>query len=124
MDVKNSLSSILPSHLQAKDPVDRAIKSGSATDRDGNGQMPFDEKKKQKQPMTDGEFEKALEQLKNLDVVRTSQWVVEAASTESQKIVLLKDASGKVLRRILEEELWQLLEAPDKHRGQLLNKAA
>ena len=124
MDVKKAVSSLLLPSLRSKDPVDRAIKSGNTTDRDGNGQMSYGENKEKKKPLTEEEFQAALKHLMELEVVKAQGLVLEVDFKEGRKFVLLKDRDGKVLRRINEAELATLNVATDKDTGQLLRKTA
>ncbi len=114
----------MPSHLKTKDPVEKAIKSENATEREGNGQMPWDQGKKPRPPMSDEELRQAKEKLLEIESVKNSGWIVEESHTETKKILLVKDAEGNLIRRILEDEIWQLLEPPDKNRGRIINRAA
>ncbi|MEZ0393078.1 MAG: hypothetical protein ACAH59_12730 [Pseudobdellovibrionaceae bacterium] len=127
MDIKNALNSILPLNLRAKTAVDRTIKSGNATDRDGNGQMPFDQNQQQKEPMTEQELEKALQHLKDLPAVKDHNLTVELTEQNGKRFVLLKEPDGKIIRRIPELELWSLpvmTESEPNKKGQLLRKTA
>lgn len=127
MDIRNAIGSLLPTNLRKKDPVERNIKSDSATDRDGNGQMPWQEKNEgeQKPPMSEEQLKKAMEHLKGLPVVKDHNLSVELTVSEGgKKFVLLKEPSGKLIRRIPEEELWTLQVMKENEKGQLLRKTA
>lgn len=128
MDIKNALNSILPIQLQQKPTIDRSIKSGGATDRDANGQMAYDQQKnKQQQPMTEEQFEKALKALKELPAVKDHHLTTEIVMIDGKRFVLLKEPSGKLLRKISENELWTLPTMKDSDpnkKGQLLRKTA
>lgn len=127
MDIKNALNAVIPPQLRQKDGVDRTIKMGNTTDRDANGQQMYQEQKP-KEPMTEEQFEEALQVLKNLPAVKEHNLTVEAIEHEGRRIVLLKESDGKVLRRIHEAELWTLPEMkssdPSNKKGQLLRKTA
>lgn len=127
MDIKNALNSILPIQLQKKPAIDRSIKSGDATDRDANGQMGYDQQKKHQEPMTDEQFEKALKALKELPAVKDHHLTTEVAMIDGKRFVLLKEPTGKLLRKISESELWTLPTMKDSDpnkKGQLLRKTA
>jgi hypothetical protein len=103
----------------------KPIKSDSTTDRDGNGQMPFHQGQGQdQQPMSDEEFAQALEKFKKLPVIKDKNLMVETQIVDHKRCVILKEASGKVLRRIMESELSILLQAQDKDKGRILSKSA
>lgn len=123
MDIRNVLGSILPTNLSRKDPVDRAIKSDSATDRDANGQMPQQEEEHHP-PMSEEQLERALEHLRNLAVVKEHNLTVELVVIEDRRFVLIREPDGKVVRRIHEQELWTLKEVKENEKGQLLRKTA
>lgn len=128
MDIKNALNAVIPPQLRAKDGVDRSIKMSNTTDRDANGQQTFQEQNQHKEPMTDEQFEKAMEVLRNLPAVIEHNLTVEMIDHEGKRLVLLKEPDGKILRRIHEAELWTLPEFkstdPGNQKGQLLRKTA
>lgn len=125
MDIRNAIGSLLPTNLRRRDPVERAIRSDSATDRDGNGQMPQGEKHEEKPPMSDEQLKKALDHLKSLPVVKDHNLSVELVTAEhGKRFVLLKEPTGKLIRRIPESELWTLQVVGDHDKGQLLRKTA
>jgi uncharacterized FlaG/YvyC family protein len=123
MDIRNVVGRLLPVNLRKNDPVERTIKSDSATDRDANGQMPQKEPEKQP-PMTDEELEQAIEHLRNLAVIKDRNLTVELTTAGNKKFVLIKEPDGKVVRRIHEEELWSLKDTKENEKGQLLRRTA
>ena len=123
MDIKGVLNAVLPMNLRGKEKVERTIKSDSTTDRDANGQMPGGGQD-QHPPMSDEQFKRALEHLRALDVVKDHSLSVEVSESEGKKFVLLKEPSGKVVRRIPEAELWSLQASKNSEKGQLLRKTA
>lgn len=127
MDIKNALNSVLPPSLRPKERVERSIKSESTTDRDGNGQMPFDQggQNEKRGPMSDEQIKKALEHLRGLQAVKDHLLTIELVTKEDGKrFVLIKEPDGKVVRRIYEHELWSLQAVQDTDKGQLLRKTA
>lgn len=129
MNIKNAVNSIIPPQTTTgKSPVDRMIKSENATaDRDANGQQQHGDGQQQREPMTDEQFQKSLEQLKNLPAVKDLSLQIEVQHTEGQhRIVILKQQDGKLIRKITEAELWTLPTVQDgeKPKGQILNKSA
>lgn len=128
MDIKNALNSILPPGLRKATPTERTIKAGNTTDRDANGQATYDQNQQQhREPMTEEQLKKALEHLKNLPAVKEHNLSVELVEAQGKRFVLLKEADGKVLRRIPEIELWTLpvmTESDPPKKGQLLRKTA
>lgn len=125
MDIKNVLNAILPIGVNPKSKVEKTIKTDSTTDRDANGQMGYDQQgEKEKPPMTDEQLKKAMDHLKNLAVVKDHNLSVVLTELEGKKFVLIKEPSGKVVRRIAEAELWTLQVVKDTEKGQLLRKTA
>lgn len=124
MDIKNALNAVIPLSLRAKDKVEKTIKSDSTTERDGNGQMPFGQEQQQREPMTEEQLKKAIEHIRALSVVKDHGLLVELIQLESKRFILLKEPSGKIVRRIHEAELWSLLEVQDGQKGSVLNKSA
>ncbi len=129
MDIKNALNAILPPALKKAAPAEKAIKAGNTTDRDANGQMGYDQQKQEhREPMTEEQLKKALEHLKALPAVKEHNLTVELTEIQGKRFVLLKEADGKILRKIPEAELWTLPvmsdSDPTKKKGQLLRKTA
>lgn len=127
MDIKNALNAILPLNLRHKEGADRTIKMGSTTDRDANGQQAYSQNQNQHGPMSDEQFQKAIEILKNMPAIKEHSLSIEELIENDRRFVLIKEPSGKVVRRIPEAELWGLQEMkssdPNK-KGQLLRKTA
>lgn len=126
MDIRNVLKPVLPPGLQGVNKTEKAIKSESTTDRDANGQMAGGDQQQQqsRDPMTDEQFEKALEALRATSAVKDNGLSVEKSESEGKKIALIKDPTGKVIRRIMEAELWTLSAVKKGDRGQILSKTA
>jgi hypothetical protein len=124
MDVKSAVNSIIPVAAKAIDKSGKAIKSDSTHDRDANGQMGHGGKEERRRPMTEEELEKALTHIRGLDAVKEHSLAVELIEVDGKKFVLLKEADGKVLRRIPEYELWSLQIMKERAKGQLLQKVA
>jgi hypothetical protein len=128
MNIKGLLGNMVTSPIRNKEGTqrtERAIKSDMTHDRDANGQQAYDQnKKKQQGPMSEEQFKKATEYLANLSSVKEHGWTVDTVVENSIRIVLVKDATGSVLRRIPEAELWTLPFDKDVRTGQLLKKSA
>jgi len=125
MDIKNALNQVIPIGVRTKGPVQKSIKSESTTDRDANGQQAFgDQQEQHREPMTEEQLKAALEHLQGLAAVKDHGLSVELIEQSGKKFVLLKEASGKVIRRIHEAELWTLQVMHDEKKGQILNKSA
>jgi hypothetical protein len=125
MNIKGLLGNILPtSPIRPASKTEKAIKSDSTSDRDANGQQAGGGEQ-HREPMTDEQLKKALEQLRNLPAVKEHGWSVELTLIENKKFVLIKDTNGTVIRRIPELDLWTLPAANEPGgKGQLLKKSA
>ena len=97
----------------------------SDKDRDGNGRREHGENQQQKKSrLTDEEFECAVENLRSLDSLKDTGLIVEPVKSGDTKVVLIKDHTGHVVRRIPESELFDLSQVnSEKPTGHLFNKA-
>lgn len=125
MDIKGVLKAVLPIDIRAKS-AEKTIKMDSTTDRDANGQMfqGGQQQEKEHPPMTEEQLKKALEHLKAHSVVKEQNLTVVLAKIEEKNFVIIKDLSGKIVRKIPESELWSLQVVKDSEKGQLLRKTA
>lgn len=125
MNIKGLLGNILSiTPISSATKAEKAIKSDSTSDRDANGQQAGGGEEQQREPMSDEQLEKALEQLRNLSGVKEHQWKVELVTIEGKKFVLVKDTNNQTIRRIPEIELWTLESDSKQGKGQLLKKTA
>jgi hypothetical protein len=76
------------------------------------------------EPMSDEQFQKALEHLRGLQVVKDNHLEVVEMVSEGKRIVILKEPGGKIIRRINESELWTLQAVKDYEKGQFLSRSA
>lgn len=102
------------------------IKSEMAHDRDANGQQFYQRQQKKKERMTQKTFDKAIAALKEKSFVKDMNWMIETCEENGIKYALVQDTSGKVIRRIMEGDLWDVFDVTeqDRGRGNLINKAA
>jgi uncharacterized FlaG/YvyC family protein len=106
-----------------KGEIVRDVKTDvSSEDRDANGQRKEDEPSKD--PLSEHELKKAHEYLENLTGLKTNGLTLEIEQSGNYKIFLIKDATGQVVRRIVEWELRALIADKDKPTGQIFDKAA
>lgn len=127
MDIKHALNAVLPISVRSKDPTEKSIRMGNTTDRDANGQTGYQQQKQQHPPMSDEQFKKALEHIKEIPAVIEHHLIAEALLVDGKRFILLKEPSGKMIRRIPEMELWSLpvFKENEPHgKGQLLSKTA
>lgn len=124
MDLKGIGKPIDPLPAINRERVERSISSEKTSDREGNGQASYDSNEKQHPPMTEEQFQQALEHLRSLPAVKDNHLEVIAEMREDKRIVILREPNGKVIRRILENELWTLQAVKDSDKGQLLSRSA
>ena len=129
MNVKGLFGNMITTPIRNGDgtsvnKAEKKIKADESHDRDPNGQQAFGEQRKDHGPMSDEQFEQAQQLLQNLPSLKEQSWVVEKVIENDKRFLLVKDASGKVVRRIPESELWSLSFDKDARTGQLLKKAA
>jgi hypothetical protein len=125
MDIRGITKILNPFNIQGKDKVEKNIKFDNTHEREGNGQMHSgNDSEHRDQPMNDEQFEQALEHLKKHQVFKDNNLELIVQKVDSKRFVILREANGKVLRRIPESELWSLQSIKDNEKGQLLSKSA
>ncbi len=125
MDIKGPLASTIIRGVRSVDRVDKDIKSDRATaDRDANGQQ-FTSSEDQHPPMSDEQFEKAMQALKDLPGVKDSSIEIKEEIQNGLRFVSLIAPDGKLIRRLRELDLWSFIDHKDpSNKGKILNKAA
>jgi uncharacterized FlaG/YvyC family protein len=96
------------------------IKSESSTDREGNGRQQHGEPERRK--LTDEEMKAAVEHLSDLPGVKSNNLHIVVETHNDMRIVLVKEPSGKIVRRIPEMDLLDLTRDRKKNKGQLLDR--
>ncbi len=124
MDLKGIGKPIGPLPVINRERVERSISSEKSNDREGNGQAAMNGEGEQRPPMSEEEFQMALEHLRNLQVVKENHLEVVEFISEGKRIVIIREPSGKVIRRIQENELWTLQAVKYSEKGQLLRRSA
>lgn len=133
MNIKGLLGNMITTPIRNGDAganakvskAEKAIKSDSTHDRDANGQQSYGEHKHQQHgPMSEEQFNKAIEYLQNMPAVKDNGWKIEVMQSDGKKFLLVKDHLGNIVRRIPEMELWTLPFDKDVRTGQLLKKSA
>lgn len=98
-----------------------ALKSHDTAERDADGRQPFGEKKR---PVTPEEIEKIIENLKKHPGIIANNLIVELVQEENGKVLFIKAADGQIIRRVVENDFYYLLENLDQTSGRIFNKAA
>lgn len=104
--------------------AEKTIKADEGHERDANGQQAFSDNQRQKEPMSDEQFEQAIELMKNLPSVKEHNWKIEKRIENEKRFLVVLDNLNNVVRRIPESELWSLPFDKDARTGQLLKKSA
>lgn len=94
----------------------------SSEDREADGQRKNDEENKD--PLNEEELKKVQEYLDNLTGLKANGLAIEIEQQGEHKVFLIKDHDGKVIRRIIEWEMRQLISDKDKKTGQIFDKSA
>ena len=125
-----NIKGILPSINSVQQPALAAKKakvksSGTDDDRDANGRREDQDDQQQHSPMTDEEAQSVLAAMKNLPGIKDNGLTIEITTNGAVKVALVKDYSGKIVRRIPEAGLCAFLRPKDesKQTGHLLDKA-
>lgn len=117
MNIKSIAGNLLPVEMKK---IDKRAQDTSA-DRDPNHSG--GDEKPAHHKMTDEEIEKAVEFLKNLKGIQDNNLQLRVEKKDGTLVVFIEDLSGKVVRRIPEQDLWQLAKDKDKSKGVLFDKA-
>jgi uncharacterized FlaG/YvyC family protein len=120
MNIKGIVSNIIPLDLKSID----LRKTRNTPDRDpqqGGG----DNSQAKQHKLSESELEEALKILRELPGVKANNLQFRVERANDRIVVYLEDPTGKVLRRMPDQELYALIKNhnPDKSRGHLLNKA-
>lgn len=125
MDIKKLFNLPIVAPVKTPNRSEKLNRFDPTQDRDANGQEAYQQPQKKKyEPMTDEEFKMALEELKKLPAVKEHHWRVSASKENETRFALIKDNLGKVIRRVPEDELYDLIHSKEGTKGQLLRKTA
>ncbi len=126
MNIRNLLGNAAPaSPATSAAKVDRPIKTDSSNDRDPQGQY-YSQQEKQKEKMTDEQFEKAIAILREKNFIKDMNWIVSRFTENDVKYAWVKDLHGDTIRKIIEYDLWEIFNDSSvaETKGQLLKKTA
>ena len=73
--------------------------------------------------LSDEEVQEAIKRLKEVPGVKDANFQFRVVREGKRVVVFVEDPSGKVLRRMSDNELWLTLNEKSKPKGNLLNKA-
>ena len=109
---------LLPEKVGEKQP---AIKAHDATDRDADGRQ---QQKDKRRKVSEDEIQKIIESLRANAGVVNNNLLVEIASENETRVLYVKSPEGQIIRRIPEDQFYQLLDSIDLTNGRIINKAA
>lgn len=125
MYIKSMVNSINPLDVKSVEKSNRTIKADESHDRDANGQQTFGDHQEERPPMSDEQFEKALEVLRNLSATKEHRWTVSVEIDDGLRFAIVKDNLGNTIRRIPEKDLWTLKDVDkESPKGHLLKRTA
>lgn len=126
MNIKGLAPTAITMTPQSQVQTERQIKSDGSHDRDPNGQY-FYQKKKNKNKMTDEQFDKALEILNKKKFMLDMGWTAKKTVVDEIKFAEITDSLNQVIRTISEFDMWEMFseESPAENgKGQLLKRTA
>ena len=114
-----------PALVLAKDKIEaeKGIKPDETADREANGQQPNNQPDFYR-PLTPEELEQVLEKLRSHEGIVKHGLSVVSYVENNQNIVKIESPEGKILKRILEQDLYFYLYQEDKDSLQLVKRAA
>lgn len=122
MDIKNIFKVSSVGFLKPK--PSSQLKLDSTTDRDGNGQSPYQKSQDQEELLTPEEFDSAIEKLKLLPPIIEHKWQIKIEKTSLDTKVFLLDNLGKMIKQVSNQELKSLLNNHELNKGNLLKREA
>lgn len=92
-------------------------------DREGQGKKDFDEKDFQRS-LSEEEWEQALALLKDLPNFKKGFLKIRVETIENKKVLFVEDSFGRLIKRMIDMDLFSLLYSKNKVTGQILDKSA
>lgn len=126
MNIRNMLGNTAPvAPATSAANVERPIKTDSSHDRDPQGQQ-YSQQEKQKEKMTQEQFDKAVAILREKNFIKDMNWQVSTLTENDVKYAWVQDIHGESIRKIIEYDLWEIFNdvSTEETKGQLLKKTA
>lgn len=121
MNIRSLSNSILPISSTTIKEANATIKSHDATERDADGR---DAQANEHRECTDEEIEKILKNLREHPGIVANNLSVELVSQNEVRVILISDAEGQIIRRVVEKDFHQLLETIGQNNGRIISKTA
>ncbi len=114
-----------PAPVLGKENIEssKGIKSEDTNEREANGQQTFGDSESHRS-LTQEEVEKVLEKLKSHEGIVKSGLIVKHTKENDQNIVKIETPDGKIVKRIVERDLYFYLTQESKEDLHLVNKSA
>ncbi|CAM6002527.1 unnamed protein product [Sphagnum balticum] len=121
MNIKGVISNLIPVDFKSRD----LRKTRNQPDRDPGQGGQGDGKPPEPHRFTEEELDSALKVLRDLPGVKENNLQFRIERNELRVVVFIEDPSGKVIRRIPDQDLWAMVKnrKVESSRGNLLNKA-
>lgn len=121
MNIKTVVTNpILP--VEAKKRIDGNSRSQATTDRDANGRQDGAQQEL-KRHLTQQEFDDAIKILEETPGLKTNSLIIQIETKDDCRVVNITDASGNIIRRLSESQLWTATRDKNKQTGKILDKA-
>jgi uncharacterized FlaG/YvyC family protein len=121
-----NIKTVASNPILAPDPKSRiseGVRAQNSADRDANGKREQSEQET-KQNLNDQEFKESMEILEEMLGLKSSELRVRVEQVNGSRMIYIEDASGRVVRRLTEAQLWLATRDKDRPTGAILDKAA
>lgn len=121
MNIKGvTVNNVLP--IEPKQRVEGNTRAKASADRDADGkrEQAGDEGKRH---LSQQEFDESIKVLEELPGLKANNLSIKVETKDDCRTILIVDASGKVVRRLSESQLWLATRDRDKQTGRILDKA-
>lgn len=123
MNVKSlSTPPISAVDTRLKTDVKSEVKSQESSEREADGRRNNDGNQPDRR-MTEEELAEVIKVIEEMPGVKTHSLLVELADENFSPVVWLKDPSGRIIKRLTQDQLWGILQRPDKSKGQIFDRA-
>jgi uncharacterized FlaG/YvyC family protein len=122
MNIKGFFTNPIPVTQSADKVSGPKLKMQETADRDADGRRQPEEQEI-KRHLSDEEFQKALQTLEKHPGLIANNLTIKVEVKEDQRVVLIQDIHGNVVRRLSESQLWSAIQAFDRKTGSILDKA-
>lgn len=110
------------STVDPKARVDGNKRTQSSADRDADGGRQ-DGQGEPKRHLDQQEFDESLKALESFPGLKANNLTIKVEVKPDCRVILILDPSGKVVRRLSEQQLWEATRDKDRQTGKILDKA-